>query len=136
MLPVPLYSTRLVTFDFQSLISLNRFRIFKKKFKVFEKFYNFHSFTAPTFLLNFLQVGPLSQHQVHKKITSLPTTGSKIFEKVYKFPTRAPWNGHAGIVTGGGGGAGPPVKILAFLLRLIFFLQFKYCAPGCGRAPD
>ena len=99
---LPQYSIRLVTFDFQSFIGLEkRLRILKKNRKVFKKFYKFHSFATPNFFQKFYKFHHSHNTKFTKKYKSLPTTRNKIFAKFYKFLTRAPKKGHASIVTGG-----------------------------------
>ena len=92
-LPLPHYSIRLVTFAFQSFISLIRlekgFRIFIKKFAKISK--NFTSFTHSThelFSKNFTSSTTLTTPNSQKKITSLcqprETNYSRIFTSFRK----------------------------------------------------
>ena len=71
----------------------------KKNRKIFEKFYKFRSFTALTLFSKILQVPPIQQYKIYKKLQVFANHEKQIFKKLYKFSTRAPKKGQAGIVT-------------------------------------
>ena len=116
-LPLPQYSIRIVAYAFQSFISLIRlekgFRFFKKIAKFSKNFTSFTHSPHTLFSINFTSSTTLTTPNSQKNYMSLPTTRNKIFEKFYKFRTRAPKKRHAGIVSGGGDSS-PPLKYRHF----------------------
>ena len=103
------------TLSFSSLASV----FHQEYWGILQKFYKFHSFTAPTFFQKFYKFYHSHNTIFTKKVFA--NHEKQNFEKCFKFLTRAPKKGHAGIVRG----TGPPVKIQAFLLllRCIFWAE-------------
>ena len=85
----------------------------------------FHSFTAIIFFQKFYNFHHSHNTKFTKNCKFLPTTRNKIFEKFYKFATRASKKGHAGIVTGESPPPPPPLPPLKYR-----HLYCYYCEPG------
>ena len=92
-LPLHQHSTRLVTFAFQSFITLIRLEKvseFLKKSQNFRKILQVSLIHRTNFFRNFYKFHHSHNTGFTKKYKSLPITRNKIFEKIHKLSTRKP----------------------------------------------
>ena len=71
ILQVPPFSQHQIHKKLQVFANHEKQKFSQNFWKIVEKLYKFHSFTPPKFFPNTLQISPLSQNQILKKITSL-----------------------------------------------------------------